>query len=101
MMYQAAARAGQVAQLPVAQLERELGAEQGLWLARMARGEDGEPVVARLAAKSIGCGKSFRAHLLITSAATVRARPAVFYRLWCWRAPPACLPCNCVIIFYC
>jgi hypothetical protein len=55
----------------VEQLQRDLGEEQGMWLAKMARGQDGESVAARLLPKSIGCGKSFRAHLLITSVETV------------------------------
>lgn len=65
--------AGEVAQMTLAHLQRELGDEQGLWLAGMARGEDGEVVTARIAPKSIGCGKSFRAHLLLTSCDAVRA----------------------------
>jgi hypothetical protein len=55
----------------VSKLQRELGEEHGLWLANMAIGQDGEVVKPRLAPKSIGCGKSFLAHLQITSMETV------------------------------
>ena len=59
--------AGDVVKIPLEQLQRDIGQEKGMWLYRMARGHDGESVTPRTAPKSIGCGKTFRGHLLIKS----------------------------------
>ena len=64
--------AGDVVKLPLEQLQRGIGEEKGMWLYRMARGQDGESVTPRTAPKSIGCGKTFRGRLLIKSAEEVR-----------------------------
>ena len=54
------------------QLQRLFGEEDGMMLHDMAHGRDSDVVQARSAAKSIGCGKSFTAHLQLKTVAKVR-----------------------------
>ena len=66
------ASAGQLARVPVQQLQRTFGEEDGVMLHNMAHGRDGEAVKARTLTKSIGCGKTFTAHLQLKDPAKVR-----------------------------
>ena len=58
--------------MPLAKLQKIFGDEDGAVFHEMAHGRDQDPVKARQVPKSIGCGKSFTAHLQIKDAVKVR-----------------------------
>lgn len=63
--------AGELSQVPVSRLHSIFGDDTGTWLYHMCRGIDRDVVQPRLAPKSVGCGKSFTAHLQIKKLETV------------------------------
>jgi nucleotidyltransferase/DNA polymerase involved in DNA repair len=57
--------AGELAQISIQRLQRTFGDEHGTMLHDMARGQDHDAVQPRKVPKSVGCGKTFTAHLQI------------------------------------
>ena len=50
----------ELAQISQAELTEQFGEKTGNWLYQISHGIDLEPVMARQAAKSVGCSKNFR-----------------------------------------
>lgn len=57
--------------MPLSKLHNSFGEDTGSWLYNMCRGFDNDAVQPRVAPKSVGCGKSFTAHLQIMKLETV------------------------------
>eukprot|EP00892_Ulva_mutabilis_P005177 jgi/Ulvmu1/3030/UM015_0070.1 len=63
---------GELSHVPMQRLHATFGEDTGRWLHDMCRGVDRDPVQPRLAPKSVGCGKSFTAHLQIKTLSTAQ-----------------------------
>eukprot|EP01052_Picozoa_sp_SAG31_P018618 SAG31_NODE_1325_length_8781_cov_5.940221_2_plen_334_part_00 len=63
---------GELAAVPLPTLVKTFGEKDGRWLARMAVGDDDEPVKDRVLPKSIGCGKTFSQDRWANSDTTTR-----------------------------
>lgn len=83
---------GQLAEVPLARLERAFGEQQGRRLFDLARGQLDEPVKERDLLQSFSTGKNFRGNLALRSIEEARGEGFLFRSISPERAtPPMCI----------